>query len=225
MSASTLLLAPHAHFCVDGDYCIFLDLKNDGYLCIERRDIEVLQRSAQPSSATSMTLADELVRSGLFTTSASCGRPIAPTHATTARRALVAEAESRGTARALRGLARFVRSSILAHTALTNWQLRRTVEFVRRRRAGLSTSAPDPTALARLVGEYTRWRPFFPRPYLCLFDSLGLFEFLAQHDVGVDWVYGVQAEPFEAHCWLQIGDIVVNDSVEHVSPFTPIMVV
>jgi hypothetical protein len=35
----------------------------------------------------------------------------------------------------------------------------------------------------------------------------------------------VQTRPFAAHCWVQHGDIVCNDTVEHVSGYTPIMVV
>jgi hypothetical protein len=40
-----------------------------------------------------------------------------------------------------------------------------------------------------------------------------------------DWVFGVNADPFEAHCWVQAGNVVLNDTVAWVSGFTPIMVV
>jgi hypothetical protein len=222
MVSSTLLLAPHAHFCVDGDYCIFLDLQNDGYLCVARRDMEVLQ--GHPRCSTGATFADELVRNGLLTTS-NPGKPIAPTRATRPARALTAEARSRGTLQAVRGLLRFLQSSTLAHRELATWPLQRTVEFARQRKARLCQSTPDYSLLAMLVGEYNRWRPFFPRGYLCLFDSLALFELLIRHNVCVEWVYGVQAEPFEAHCWLQTGDLLINETLERVAPFTPIMVV
>jgi hypothetical protein len=36
-------------------------------------------------------------------------------------------------------------------------------------------------------------------------------------------VFGVQARPFAAHCWVQKGEVVFNDTVEHVSGYTPIM--
>jgi hypothetical protein len=68
-------------------------------------------------------------------------------------------------------------------------------------------------------------RLFYPRPYLCLFDSLALIHFLARFGLYPDWVFGVQADPFEAHCWVQAGSVVLNDTVERVSAFTPIMYV
>ena len=147
------------------------------------------------------------------------------TRATMPARALVTEAQPRSVLRAVFAFMRFVRSSMLAHRALTNWPLQRTVEFARRLKERLGGSTPEPSLLARVVGEYNQWRPFFPRSYLCLFDSLALFDLLLRHGVRVDWVYGVQAEPFEAHCWLQAGDLVVNDTLDRVAPFTPIMVV
>jgi hypothetical protein len=39
------------------------------------------------------------------------------------------------------------------------------------------------------------------------------------------WVFGVQSRPFAAHCWLQLGGVVLNDTVDHVKRYTPIMVV
>jgi hypothetical protein len=59
----------------------------------------------------------------------------------------------------------------------------------------------------------------------CLHDSLALLEFLARYDIFPDWAFGVRARPFVAHCWVQHGDIVFNDTVEHVAGYTPIMVV
>ena len=38
------------------------------------------------------------------------------------------------------------------------------------------------------------------------------------------WVFGVRTWPFSAHCWLQIGDAVLDDDPERVSRYTPIMV-
>jgi hypothetical protein len=72
---------------------------------------------------------------------------------------------------------------------------------------------------------FERLRLFYPRSYLCLFDSLALIHFLARFDVYPDWVFGVNADPFEAHCWVQAGNVVLNDTVARVSGFTPIMVV
>jgi hypothetical protein len=52
-----------------------------------------------------------------------------------------------------------------------------------------------------------------------------MIEFLAAFGVLGSWVFGVQTLPFGAHCWVQLGDTVINDTVEHVRGYTPIMMV
>jgi hypothetical protein len=66
-------------------------------------------------------------------------------------------------------------------------------------------------------------RPYYARAYLCRFDSLALIEFLFGHGCLPQWVFGVKCEPFAAHCWVQDDNYVLNDSVEYVQRFTPIM--
>jgi hypothetical protein len=52
-----------------------------------------------------------------------------------------------------------------------------------------------------------------------------LLEYLAWYRIFPTWVFGVQTRPFAAHCWLQHENIVLNDTVEHVTRYTPIMTV
>ena len=75
----------------------------------------------------------------------------------------------------------------------------------------------------RLASIFNVWRAYYVRPSLCLFDSLCLLEFLACYALFPKWVFGVNAEPFQAHCWVQEGTAVLNDTVERVSAYTPIM--
>lgn len=77
--------------------------------------------------------------------------------------------------------------------------------------------------LRRQLLIFRRLRPWYPRSYLCLFDALALVEFLARRRLFPEWVFGVQVEPFGAHCWLQTGDKVLNDDTEYAQQFTPIM--
>ena len=35
-------------------------------------------------------------------------------------------------------------------------------------------------------------------------------------------IVGVRLHPFSAHCWLQVDDIVLNDTLEGIAPYTVI---
>ncbi len=59
----------------------------------------------------------------------------------------------------------------------------------------------------------------------CLMDSLILNDFLHSFGHQSTLVIGVRTRPFSAHAWVQIGDAVVDDTVESVQAFTPILTV
>jgi Transglutaminase-like superfamily len=92
--------------------------------------------------------------------------------------------------------------------------------------AGPAADSLDSDRVHRLVATFASLRPFFfTAKDMCLFETFALSEFLARHGVFPRWVFGVQARPFAAHCWLQHGGIVINDTVDHVGRYAPIMVV
>lgn len=59
----------------------------------------------------------------------------------------------------------------------------------------------------------------------CLLRSIGLQRLLARNGFESTLVFGVRLHPFEAHCWLQDDDLVLNDTIELVGPFKPIRAV
>jgi hypothetical protein len=119
----------------------------------------------------------------------------------------------------------FFLSSAKASRQLHSQAFESIVAFVRarKRRKSDSTKPFDIERAHSLVSVFDRLRLFYPRSYLCLFDSLALINFLARFNLYPDWVFGVTAEPFEAHCWVQASGTVLNDTLERVSAFTPIM--
>jgi len=69
-------------------------------------------------------------------------------------------------------------------------------------------------AVDKLVGGVDR----------CLVRSLALIDHLARHDLHPDMVIGVRAGAFSAHCWVQQGSTLLNDEVDRIKLFTPILV-
>lgn len=129
----------------------------------------------------------------------------------------------------LRLIVRFASSAVRARLLLKNRTFEAVVERTRRRAEyGRRTQATpiSEAALHRLISSFAMLQPFFFNAKdACLFDALSLSEFLAGFGVFPNWVFGVQSRPFAAHCWLQLGGLVLNDTVDHVKRYTPILVV
>lgn len=58
----------------------------------------------------------------------------------------------------------------------------------------------------------------------CVPCSLALTVCLRRDAIPARLVMGVSGRPFAAHCWVQVGDRVVNDTLDHVILFTPILI-
>ncbi|MBD3836810.1 lasso peptide biosynthesis B2 protein [Brevundimonas sp.] len=86
-------------------------------------------------------------------------------------------------------------------------------------------SAASSTALSQCVAAYRAGLPWIPRQGVCLHRSFMLVCFLAERGVAADWVFGVRTWPFAAHCWAQVGPLVVGDDLHKVARYTPILVV
>ena len=86
--------------------------------------------------------------------------------------------------------------------------------------------APDPHRLLLTVMYFCRLRLwFYTSDQHCLFDSLALAVYLTRQAIACTFLIGVSTKPFTAHAWVQVGDLVLNDTAEHVQTFTPILVV
>ena len=70
-----------------------------------------------------------------------------------------------------------------------------------------------------------RGQPFAPFQGECLFRAFLLLAYLRLEGRHATWVFGVRTYPFQAHCWLQVGDMVLNDAVERICGYTPIFAV
>lgn len=72
---------------------------------------------------------------------------------------------------------------------------------------------------------FRRARLYVPIDMRCLLDSIAMARFLLRRGIPAHVVFGVALDPFSAHCWVQVDDLVLNDSVGNVASHTPIRVV
>lgn len=98
----------------------------------------------------------------------------------------------------------------------------------RRKHAGKPPSQPT-TLSTQLIcdaaNSFNRARLYVPVTTSCLLDSLSMTKFLARRQIDTSIVFGVTRDPFAAHCWVQVGNMVLNDTVGNVTAHTPIRIV
>jgi len=227
-------LSTQVHACEANGVLIFLDLRRDEYFSLDRATSRLLA-PVLSGAGRGVELDDErqramrptvelLLRRKLIT---SLGDSVDPPNVLTLDRATSSLAPippcELADIPAVRCV-EFFRAAAVATAKLRWWSIARTVESIQARRRRLTTNC-DPHKAAELLSAYGALRPLYPKRYVCLFDSLAALEFLSRQGCFPKWVFGVKASPFAAHCWLQAGDCVLNDSIENVSAYTPIMTV
>ncbi len=64
----------------------------------------------------------------------------------------------------------------------------------------------------------------FPRASRCLPDALALQRIVTRRGLSSKIIFGVQTDPFQAHCWVQHDDVVLCQDLETVTGFRVILV-
>lgn len=233
-------LAEHVFVCRDEEYVVVLDLKRDRYFALEAGRTAALTPllpgwpapSPQGPGALPDAAVDEaaapLLRQGWLLEESAASKDAAPVQFPQPETELVGDTDTVGAKLGIRIVVAFLAASIFAKLALRLRRFEHVVRRVAERNAAHARSGRqlDIERARQLVDAFGRMRVFlFSSREECLHDSLAVLEFLARYEIFPRWVFGVRARPFAAHCWVQHAGIVFNDSVEHASTYTPIMVV
>ncbi len=251
-TATDYYLSPHTFLCLTDHQYVFLDLHNDKYSCFDPEKSELLRqlldkeytdspkislRSTSGAGATSQ-LVDELFERGLLTQDREKGKTVAPvTLCPPAHDLRGVDPDLKPTIR-LPDVVNFFSAAIKSAIRLRCLSLEQVTRRVKRKKQkhkknsntlSSSTSTTNLSSnerLQKLLQIFYLLRPLaYTAQNQCLYDALVLLEFLSRYDIYPDWVFGVAMGPFSAHCWVQKGETVFNDSVAHTAFHTPIMVV
>ncbi len=117
--------------------------------------------------------------------------------------------------------------SRLAQRVLSEWAIDRrplakTLRHLNRPRRSPRRDLHDPTVQATLRAHLAtrRWLVTHDR---CLPWSVSLVDVLRDRGAEVRLVIGVRTAPWAAHAWAEHEGTVLNDSLDNVSPYTPIL--
>lgn len=241
MEKSSYYLSKHTFICLADNHYVFLDLRSDEYLCLGREHTDAMkgllsgQQVVDESSADirlqgtgnsgASVVVQALLKKGLLVENDAYGKPPTPARVAVPSASTMKDFDKPRPRIGPAHVWNFFAAAAAASANLRWGSIERTVRSVAARKSTHATAATavDIGASSTLFTIFHTLRPYYPRKYLCLFDSLALLHFLARYNTFPQWVYGVRLEPFAAHCWVQAGDSVVNDIIDNVRDYTPIM--
>lgn len=195
---------------------VFLDIADEAYLCVVGAGEHLRLLADGRVAANPEEAAVDLVEAGLLSRQPDGALRVAPPKV---RRGL----ETAPGPWMIGDLASAVAANLKAYRAVENVAFSDLFDLV----DPLAASAFEPPS-AELLASAARFdclAPWLPRAGRCLMRSLQQRLHLARLGHRVAWVFGVRTWPFEAHCWLQAGDVVLDDTPDHAGSFTPIMAV
>lgn len=227
------LLHNDVHLVECADTFVFLDLRRNRYICLPPSQAPVFKEacfaSGQASLGTARAL-DSLHAKGLLTYDKRHGRPIGVT--------ALSLPPPRAEVLPDSGTARFTHSTLaklLASYAaaiplflVLRHDPRSLVHRVKQLKSDVRIGDVSDLESAAVACSETfhALAPFFVSSRdNCLMQGFILAYFLAKSGHPFDWVFGVRMAPFKAHCWIQSGSVVLDDSIDHILQFTPIMIV
>lgn len=209
-------------FAVSGDRGILLDLAAERYLALPDRFTRALDRLVtNQADATDQPAIVELAQRSILLT-AGGGDP--PTSLPAVLPAVGHEPRGEGRAGPVLALSALVAQHRAAHDLkrvtlrVLRGEFSKSIPTTLLQRVGHRPTIPDIAVSFALAARFSRAGD------RCLMRSLAFARLCRSHGHRVHIVFGVRAAPFAAHCWVQRGDEVLNDRVEEIAPFTPIMV-
>ena len=215
-----LRLRPHISFAIIDDQPIFLDLRRDLYFALDgaaAKSFAIFR--CNPDRLPGDEFGESLLATGLFAVSREPGN-LRPAEIESPDRDLLEDGAKPG----LSDLIRVLFVLIGPRGAVRRQPLERVIARRRRSSAICFGSLPAAATLA-LAQRFLRARALIPIKPVCLQDSLALHDWLAAHGAHPSLVLGVRLDPFAAHCWVQLGETVLNDASDRVIAYTPILVV
>lgn len=207
-------LAPDVFAAPVGEDLVFLDLPRGRYLCLPGGGAQL---TADRGLAVDDDLGAELAQAGLASRD--------PATAGLVERPVPAPAHSIGPdLRPRAPLRRILNSLCDAAGGYLGRPLPALVGAAARDRPTLDPPVLTGGAAAQ-AAAFQGWAPFMPLPPKCLLRAWLLLRHLRRRGEDAVWVFGVRTWPFQAHCWLQVQDTVLDDHWERVAAYSPILAI
>jgi hypothetical protein len=209
-------------FCITGGRAIFLDVAADRYFGLRPEWDEAFQNYLKDKEACA---AIEPLLRGQLLIEAEAGQPFSWQPAIEpARREFLVEGGNLLDVRSFL----FVFAQLKAMLSLRFRRFDRIISGLADRSHALGASVCDSADWPQwgpIVNAFAASTPLRPRNGHCLTNSIAFMDVALSSRLPGKLVLGVSASPFSAHCWVQAGDMVLNDRLENISAFDPILAI
>jgi hypothetical protein len=216
-------LRPDVFWCIANKRVVLLDVIADRYMALPIDADAEFQAWAQGDFKANPRGLDTLVAAGMIIPSANAGSSQATTFSTPSTSRYPPQTERAD----LAGLTEAWLVQLQTRRALKRMPLSSIIADLRQGKAN-PTKAKSSTEIGRrgrAIDTYLRSARAISTQDQCLRWSISMVRFLRRRHYYPNLVLGVRMMPFSAHAWVQDGDVVLSDTVEQVSAYTPILVV
>lgn len=197
-------LPAHVHMCRSSDWFVFFDIRADRYFAMPDR-IGALAEDRRSFEASELT-GEQLTR--LQAQGLVVAAPV-----------LVEPKAGASGMKALALTPAFVWSMLWAARGARGgrWLERALDDLAAAKQSCADVARQD---LNATIEEYEVRRIWWPRKFVCLFDTLALAAFLRRRGHACDVVFGAKGRPFAAHCWAESEGRVLAEDAHFCSGFS-----
>lgn len=219
-----LKLRADMHYCMVGETAIFMDIQRGRYFSLSTGLNELFRSISEDldgegaNSERGRPLLDE----GLLV---AMDEELAFSHPTQIIRA-TADVRSQTRSKATSFLiAEVLVGQMLTRRLLRKSSLRDLIETVRGWKRAAQRRRPGGTQYGHLISAFEASAMIFHPSDQCLAKAVAFLRVCSWRGLNPSLVFGVRTNPFTAHCWIQDGPLAINDDVDRVSIYEPILVV
>jgi hypothetical protein len=223
-------LAPHVFLTPVRDKAVILDVLRDKYVALNsemtKAVFQLLGSSPKEMASELLSAQQALVEQGILTDRPPTSRRKSKSIEALARPSETRWPSTRADLQTQREPGLSATGAVMAALgqvaiALRTQPFHKLVDGVARQPVRAANAKTEQEAL----DDYFRARPWFPIKPICRLDAPALCLYLRRCGHPADLVFGVTLERFSAHCWVQIGDRILNEPYETIVGYSPIMVV
>lgn len=211
----TYILRDDLHFCDISGHFIFLDLACDRYFMLDGEIARCFDHfvHGEASDCDKRWLADRDILTQSCSTQRRTSATAPPAHSS----AFDLDLPQPSSLRTIQAV-----STIVAFRYRLK---RRPLQMVLARHAERrpATGTANRANCLAVAAAFNRSKRYLSAHEICLPRGLAMTRILFGLGIDAQLIFGVTL-PFSAHCWVQVGDIVLTDPIHHVLRFTPILV-